>query len=84
MLSIDEKRQFVEDAKADSDLFLRTKTTQAAHRRMVNFRQVNTPENGRSMTRRELMAADMADAQRGLDDVVPDADDANVQRGMLT
>lgn len=83
MLSIDEKRQFVESAKADSARFLDTKTTPAAHRRMVEFRKINTPANGRSMTRRELMAADMADAQRGPDDVIPDAGQA-IQSGMLT
>lgn len=69
MLTIEEKRQFVEYAEADSAHFLRTKTT---------------PAEGRALTRRARMAADMFEAQRGPDDVVPDADDSSIQRGMLT
>lgn len=84
MLTIEEKRQFVESAKADIAHFLRTKTTTAAHQRMVEFRQNTSPAEGRSLTRRARMAADMADAQRGPDDVVPDADDSSIQRGMMT
>lgn len=84
MLSIDEKRQFVESAKADSARLFDTKTTPAAHRRMVEFRKITSPAEGRALTRRARMAADMADAQRGPDDVVPDADDSSIQRGMLT
>lgn len=83
MLTIDEKRQFVKSAKADSARFLDTKTTPAAHRRMVDFRQITSPAEGRARTRRARMAADMADAQRGPDDVIPDAGQA-IQRGMLT
>lgn len=84
MLKIEEKKQFVESAKADSARFLDTKTTPAAHRRMVEFRQNTSPAEGRALTRRSRMAADMADAQRGPDDVVPDADHSSIQRGMLT
>lgn len=83
MLTIEGKRQFVEDAKADSARFLDTKTTPAAHQRMVEFRQITSPAEGRALTRRARMAADMADAQRGSDDVVPAADDSSIQRGML-
>lgn len=84
MLSIEEKRLFVESAKADSAHFLRTKTTPAAHQRMVEFRQITSQAEGRALTRRARMAADMADAQRGPDDAVPDSDDSSIQRGMLT
>ena len=84
MLNLEEKREFVESAKADSARFLKTKTTPAAYRRMVEFRQITTPADGRALTRRARMAADMADLARGPDDVVPDADGASVQRGMLT
>ena len=84
MLTIEEKRQFVESAKADSARFFDTKTTPAAHQRMVEFRQITSQAEGHALTRRARMAADMADAQRGPDDVVPDADDSSLQRGMLT
>lgn len=83
MLKIEEKKQFVESAKADSAHFLSAKITSAAHHRMVEFRQITSQPEGRALTRRARMAADMADAQRGHGDVVPDADQA-IQRGMLT
>ena len=52
MLTIEGKRQFVEDAKADSARFLDTKTTPAAHQRMVEFRQITSQAEGRALTRR--------------------------------
>lgn len=84
MLTIEEKRKFVKYAEADSAHFLRTKTTPAAHQRMVEFRQITSPAEGRALTRRARMAADMVEAQRGPDDVVPDADDSSLQLGMPT
>ena len=50
---------------------------------MVEFRQITSPAEGRALTRRARMAADMSDLARGPDDVIPDAGQA-IQRGMLT
>lgn len=72
-LTHDEKQAFVDRARADEAKFLRSlrKITDQADARM------------RTRTAKEQHAAALADLARGPDDVVPDADDSSIQRGML-
>ena len=72
-LTPDEKQAFVERTLADEAKFLRSlrKVTDQAENRML------------TRTAKEQHRAALADLARGPDDVVPDADDSSVQRGML-
>lgn len=46
--------------------------------------KITLAADSRMRTYRAQQAADLADLERGPDDVVPDADDSALQRGMLT
>ena len=72
-LTHDEKRAFVDKAKADEAGFLRSlrKITDRADSRM------------RERTAKEQHRDALRELNRGPDDVVPDADDSSIQRGML-
>ena len=73
-LTPDEKREFVERTLTDEARFLRSlrKITSGAENRML------------TRTAKEQHAEALRELNRGPDDVVPDADDSSIQRGMLT
>ena len=72
-LTPDEKLAFVERTLADEARFLRSlrKITSGAENRML------------TRTAKEQHAEALRELNRGPDDVVPDADDSSIQRGML-
>ena len=72
-LTTSDKASFVERARAEEDSFLRSlrKVTDRAETRM------------RERTARQQHAAALRDLNRGPDDVIDDADDSAIQRGML-
>ena len=65
------KRQLVEKWEAEGRAHLRKITSQADNRM-------------RERTAKEQHADALRELNRGPDDVVPDADDSSIQRGMLT
>ena len=73
-LTPDEKQAFVERTLADEARFLRSlrKITSGAENRML------------TRTAKEQHAEALRELNRGPDDVIDDADDSSVQRGMLT
>ena len=73
-LTPDEKQAFVERTLADEDRFRQSlrKITDSADNRM------------RERTAKQQHAEALRELNRGPDDVVPDADDSSIQRGMLT
>ena len=72
-LTPDEKRAFVERTTADEARFRQSlrKITDSADNRM------------RERTAKEQHRDALRELNRGPDDVVPDADDSSIQRGML-
>ena len=72
-LTLDEKRAFVERTLADEARFLRSlrKITDSAENRMM------------TRTAKEQHRDALRELNRGPDDVIDDADDSSLQRGML-
>lgn len=73
-LTTSEKAAFVERVQAEQAAFL------------ASLRTVHSQAENRMLTRtaKEQHAEALRELNRGPDDVVPDADDSSVQRGMLT
>ena len=67
------KQQFLDDCAASEAAF------KASYRKITN----QADSRMRERTARQQHAAALRDLNRGPDDVVPDADDASVQRGMM-
>ena len=67
------KQQFLDDCAASETAF------------KASYRKITDQADARMRTRtaKEQHAAALADLARGPDDVVPDADDSSIQRGML-